>query len=60
MDKEVSNLQSPQKTFQVDVDLLKDRMMDMEMSASGGHCMIGEVKEEDRDLSDLCGTSTTR
>jgi hypothetical protein len=29
--------------------------MDVEMSASGGHCMIGEVKEEVRDLSDLCG-----
>ena len=30
-------------------------MMDVEMSASGAHCMIGEVKEEVRDLSDLCG-----
>ena len=27
----------------------------MEMSASGAHCIIGEVKEEVRDLSDLCG-----
>ena len=30
-------------------------MMDVEMSASGAHRMIGEVKEEVRDLSDLCG-----
>ena len=55
MDKEVSNLQQAQKTFRTDVDLLEDRMMDVEMSTSGGHCMIGEVKEEVRDLSDLCG-----
>ena len=55
MDKEISDLQSRQKTFRTDVDLLKDRMMDMEMSALGAHCMIGEVKEEVRDLNDLCG-----
>ena len=55
MDKEISDLQQAQKTFRVDVDLLKDRMMDVEMSASGGHRMIREVKEEVRDLSDLCG-----
>ena len=54
MDKEVSDLQKTQKTFWTDVDLLKDRMMDVEMSASGAHCMIREVKEEVRDLSDLC------
>ena len=28
-------------------------MMDVEMSASGAHCMIREVKEEARDLNDL-------
>ena len=30
-------------------------MMDVEMSALGAHRMIREVKEEVRDLSDLCG-----
>ena len=54
MDKEISDLQSGQKTFRTDIDLLEDRMMDVEMSTSGGHYMIGEVKEEVRDLSDLC------
>ena len=53
MDKEISNLQSGQKNFRTDVDLLEDRMMDVEMSASGAHCMIGEVKEEVWDLNDL-------
>ena len=53
MDKEISDLQQAQKTFWMDIDLLKDRMMDVEMSASGGHHMIGEVKEV-RDLNDLC------
>ena len=55
MDKEISDLQKAQKMFQTDVDLLGDRMMDVEMSASRGHRMIGEVKEEVRDLRDLCG-----
>ena len=30
-------------------------MMDVEISALGAHCMVGEVKEEVRDLSNLCG-----
>ena len=55
MDKEVGDLNAAQKTFRVDLDLLEDWMMDVEMSASGAHHMIGEVKEEVRDLSDLCG-----
>ena len=55
MDKEVRDLQQAQKTFRTDIDLLEDWMMDVEMSASGGHRMIGEVKEEVRDLSNLCG-----
>ena len=55
MDKEVGDLRAAQKMFQTDVNLLEDRMMDVEMSALGAHRMIGEVKEEVRDLSDLCG-----
>ena len=54
MDKEISNLQQSSKLFRMDVYLLEDRMMDVEMSALGAHCIIGEVKEEARDLSDLC------
>ena len=55
MDKEISDLQQSSKLLRTDVDLLEDRMMDVEMSASGAHRMIGEMKEEVRDLSDLCG-----
>ena len=55
MDKEIGDCNAAQKTFRTDLDLLEDRMMDVEMSASGAHRMIGEVKEEVRDLSDLCG-----
>ena len=55
MDKEISDLQQSSKLFRTDMDLLKDRMMDVEMSASGAHRIIGEVKEDVRDLSDLCG-----
>ena len=55
MDKEISDCNTTQKTFRTNLDLLKDRMMDVEMSASGAHRMIGEVKEDVRDLSDLCG-----
>ena len=55
MDKEISDLQQSSKLFRTDIDLLEDRMMDVEMSTSGAHRMIGDVKEEVRDLSDLCG-----
>ena len=55
MDKEIGDCNAAQKTFQTDLDLLEDRMMDVEMSASGAHRMIGDMKEEFRDLSDLCG-----
>ena len=55
MDKEISDLQQSLKLLRTDVDLLEDRMMDVEMSASGAHGMIGDLKEEVRDLSDLCG-----
>ena len=55
MDKEIGDCDTVQKMFWTELDLLEDRMMDVEMSASGAHRMIGEVKEEVRDLSDLCG-----
>ena len=55
MDKEVGDLQQSSKLLRTDIDLLEGRMMDVEMSAAGAHCMIGEVKGEVRDLSDLCG-----
>jgi hypothetical protein len=54
MDKEIADLNATQKHHTNDVDLLEDRMMDVEMSVKGAHRMIGEVKEEVRDLNDLC------
>ena len=54
MDKEISDIQQGSKLLRTDIDLLEDRMMDVEMSASGAHRIIGEVKEDVRDLSDLC------
>jgi hypothetical protein len=56
MDKEIGDCNSAQKTFRTDLDLLEDRVVDVEMSTSGAHCMIGEVEEEVQELSDLCGT----
>ena len=55
MDKEISDINQSQKLFRTDIDLLEDRMMDVEMSASGAHRMIVDMKEEIRDLSDLTG-----
>ena len=55
MDKEISDSNQSIKLLRTDVDLLEDRMMDVEMSASGAHRMIRDMKEEFRDLSDLCG-----
>jgi hypothetical protein len=55
MDREISDCNAAQKTFRTDLDLLEDRTMDVEMSASGAHRMIIEVKEEVQDLSSLCG-----
>ena len=46
MDKEIGDFQKSSKLQQTDVDLLEDRMMDVEMSASGAHRMIGDMKEE--------------
>jgi hypothetical protein len=55
MDKEIGGCNAAQKTFRTDLDVLEDRMMDVEMSASGAHRMITEVKEEVRDFSDSFG-----
>ena len=55
MDKKISDFQQSLKLFRTDVDLLEDRMMDVEMSTLGAHRIIREVKEEVRDLSNLCG-----
>jgi hypothetical protein len=55
MDKEIDDCNAAQKTFRTDLDVLEDRMMDVEMSASGAHRMIAEVKEEVRDFSDSFG-----
>jgi hypothetical protein len=55
MDKELGDCTAAQKTFRTDLDLLEDRMMDVEMSAQGAHRMLTEVKEEVRDFSDSFG-----
>ena len=55
MDKEISDNNQAIKLLVNDNSLLEDRMMDVEMSASGAHRMIGDMKEEIRDLSDLTG-----
>ena len=55
MDKEISDNNQAIKLLVNDVALMEDRMMDVEMSASGAHRMIGDMKEEIRDLSDLTG-----
>ena len=60
MDKEVGDLSAAQKTFWVDINLLEDRMMDVEMSTSGAHQIIEGVKEEVRNLSDLDDRSLMR
>ena len=46
MDKEISDLQQSLRLLRTDADLLEDRMMDVEMSASRAHRMINDVKEE--------------
>ena len=55
MDKEICENNEAIKSLVTDNALLEDRMMDVEMSASGAHRMIGDLKEEQRDLSDLVG-----
>jgi hypothetical protein len=44
MDKEVDCLTESQKTFRTDLDVLEDRVMDVEMSAKGAHTMIVRVR----------------
>ena len=55
MDKEISDNNQAIKLLVNDNSLLEDRMMDVEMSASGAHRMIMDMKEEIQDLSDLTG-----
>jgi hypothetical protein len=44
MDKEVDCLMEGQKTFWTDLDVLEDRVMDVEMSVKGAHTMLAPVK----------------
>jgi hypothetical protein len=55
MDKELGDCTAAQNTLRTDVDLIEDRVMDVEMSAQGAHRMIAEMKEEVRDFSDSFG-----
>jgi hypothetical protein len=55
MDKEIGDCNAAQKVFRTDLDLIEDRMMDVEMSTQGAHRMIAEMKEEVRDFSDSFG-----
>jgi hypothetical protein len=55
MDKELADCVAAQRTSRTEMDLLEDRMMDVEMSAQGAHRMIAEMKEEVRDFSDSFG-----
>jgi hypothetical protein len=52
MDKEVDRLSEGQKTFRTDLDVLEDRVMDVEMSAKGAHTMLAPVKEDVQELND--------
>jgi hypothetical protein len=52
MDKEVDRLTESQKTFRTDLDVLEDRIMDVEMSAKGAHTMLAPVKEDVQELND--------
>jgi hypothetical protein len=40
MDKEVDRLMEGQKNFRTDLDVLEDRVMDVEMSTKGAHTMM--------------------
>jgi hypothetical protein len=52
MDKEVNRLMDGQSSFWNDLDVLEDRVMDVEMSAKGAHMMMAPLKEDVRDLND--------
>ena len=53
MDKEISDINRFQKDFWNDLDLMEDRVMDVEMSTKGAHTMLATVQEEVQDLNDL-------
>jgi hypothetical protein len=52
MDKEVDCLMEGQKTFRTDLNVLEDRVMDVEMSTKGAHTMMAPLKEDVWDLND--------
>jgi hypothetical protein len=52
MDKEVDRLTESQKTFRTDLDILEDRVMDVEMSTKGAHTMMAPLKDDVQELND--------
>jgi hypothetical protein len=46
MDKEIDRMSEGQKTFRTDLDVLEDRVMDVEMSAKGAHTMMAPLKDD--------------
>jgi hypothetical protein len=52
MDKEVDCLAESQKTFRNDLDVLEDRVMDVEMSTKGAHTMMAPLKDDVQELND--------
>jgi hypothetical protein len=52
MDKEISKINGFQKDLRNNLNLMEDRVMDIEMSAKGAHMMLAPLKEEVRDLND--------
>jgi chromosome segregation ATPase len=52
MDREINDINEEQRTFQVNLDVLEDRVMDVEMSAKGAHTMMAPLKDNVRDLND--------
>jgi hypothetical protein len=53
MDKEITDISEAQRTFRVDMDVMEDRVMDIEMSVKGAHTMLASLKEDVRDLNDM-------
>jgi hypothetical protein len=51
MDKEVNRLMDGQSSFWNDLDILEDRVMDVEMFAKGAHTMMAPLKEDVQDLN---------
>jgi hypothetical protein len=60
LDKEVNRLVDGQKTLQTDLDLIEDRVMDVEMSAKGAHTMMEPLKQDVRDLNDVVANMTNQ